>query len=299
MSYASVHREPAGLRLSVVLANGDAYDQVVEDVEGQSPRVAASSLAALLDSIAGGEVAPSRTDVEIPPPEAEVEPGKEPAAEDPEPTPQPAGPPVVTPGPRPSPARFELGPVVAPQLVIGVAPSTDASVLAAAGASLGIDARHQRGGLLTFDVRVAGRSGGDLSVARLRVAAGGGWAWRRGALEVPLAGAVTVEPWWVRRDGARADLERDPADGVRARPALGALLRVAPGFFVDRPRPRVPAIRIGARAEVAGSFVPDGGARTVELGIDEAGVRDATLRLGGLELTLGLDVALWFGLGGR
>jgi hypothetical protein len=300
LAYAGVRRDAADLRLTIVLANGDAYDQVVADVPGQSERAAAASIAALLDAIAAGDVAPTRTEVEIPEPEPPPAPEPEPESEpEPKPKPEPEPPPPEPkPEPKPEPPALEVAPVLAPSIALGLAPVTDASVFAGAGGSLGVDLRGRRGWLAMIDARVLGRSAEGLAAVRARLALGGGWAWRRGALEVPLAGALTVEPWWVRRAGSGVDL-RDGTDAVGRRPALGAALRVSPGLFVPRTRPRAPALRIGARAEVAGSFVPDGGLRTVEIGIDEAGGREAALRIGGLELVVGLEVALWFGVGRR
>ena len=293
--YTAVRREGERLQLTIVLPGGDAYDQAVDDVPGQSARVAAGGLVTLLDAIEAGRLAPSRTQVEIPEPAA-AEPEPEPEPEPlPEPEPQPEPEPEPRPDPPPRPPLWQLGPRLAPGLVLGVAPRTDAPVLAAAGGAVGFSVRHQRGALLDAGLRITGRTSHDTAVVRARIAVGGGWAFRWESFELPLVAAATIEPWWPRHGGGTTGLLTGMA-AVDRRPMLGALIAASPGFLVRGQRPNAPMIRLGARIEGAGSFVPDGGARTVEIGIDSADGRDATLRLGGLEMSLALDVAIWFAL---
>lgn len=288
--YVVVRREGELLHLSVVLPGGDAYDHSLADVEGQSARVTASGVAALLDAIGAGDLAPTRTDVEIP-----VAPTK------PEPEPLPRPEPLPQPEQRPRPAQtepppaWELGARATPQLVLGIAPATEAPALAAVGGAVGLDLRHRDGAMGAFGIRAAGRSAATTAIVRLRLAVGGGWSWRWGSFELPVLAAVTVEPWWALRDGRRDALLRG-TEPVSTRPALGGLLAVAPGLLVPRATPRGPTVRLGLRVEAAGSFVPDGGARTVALGIEGADGHQTTLRLGGLELVMGLDATVWFGL---
>ncbi len=295
--YTAVRREGERLQLTIVLPGGDAYDQAVDDVPGQSARVAAGGLVTLLDAIEAGRLAPSRTQVEIPEPAApEPEPEPEPPPPEPEPEPPPPEPEPLPPEPEPAPPeppRWQLGPRLAPGLVLGVAPRTDAPVLAAAGGAIGLSARHVRGGLIDAGLRITGRTSDGTAVVRARVAVGGGWAFRWQSFELPLVGAATIEPWWPRHGGDATGLRTGSA-AVDRQPLLGALVAASPGFLLRGQRPNAPMIRLGARIEGAGSFVPDGGARTVEIGIDGADGRDATLRLGGLELSLALDVAIWF-----
>jgi hypothetical protein len=108
-----------------------------------------------------------------------------------------------------------------------------------------------------------------------------------------LAAAGTVEPWSLRRSGSRAPLEI-AGSAAQRRPLVGGLARIAPGL---RFRAGKTFMRLGAHVELAGSFVPDHGARTIEIGSARSdGTRDAQLRLGGLELVAGLDLAVWFPL---
>lgn len=295
--YVVVRREDEQLHLSLILPNGDAHDRTTPDIAGQSERVVASLVAHLLDSIAAGGVEPTRTQVAAPTA----------ASEEPEATSSPDPPPPVVEAPpqRPPPPearaepRIELAPVLAPAVLLSLAPRPNAGVLAGGGGHLGLDLRHVSGALVALDVRALGLVREPLALARLRIGVGAGYAWRRGGFELPVVLAVTIEPWWLVRDGAAPPLRRDGADVAR-RPAWGAAARLAPGFrFVPR-RPAAPSFRIGARLELAGSFVADAGARTVRIALAEPdGIRRDRVQLGGLELGLGLEAALWFGATGR
>jgi hypothetical protein len=298
LSYAIVRRDPAGLRMTLITPGGAAYDRDVQDVPDQSVRAAAGALATMIDSVESGRVAPTRTEVPIPPPpEPKPEPEPEPApnlATEPEPpTRVPA--PIHAPEPAedPPPAA-ELALTLSPGVALGLAPRTDAPALLGGGGSLGIDVRMRSGAMAVVDARGLGRTSEGLGLVRMRIAAGGGYAWRRGAFELPIAAFVSVEPWWLRRNRSAAPLLRE-GSSQSERPLIGGGLRIAPGLFVARHRAHLPSVRVGARAELSGSFVSDAGARTAEILVeDSAGATTSAARLGGLELWLGLDVAIWF-----
>lgn len=278
IAYAIVRRRADRIELTLIMPGGHAYDHTFPGVEGQSERVAASGLAALLDSIAGGEATPSRTEVEIPePPPAEP---STPAAE-----PRPAAPGAPT---------LELGPFAGPVLGLGLAPRSGASLVLGIGAVLGLDLKPRRGPLVTLELRLLQRAAAGLGLWRLRVAPGVGYRWRRGPFELPLSAHVLVEPWWLRQDGERAPLVRDDQQARRP-PLLGAMVRASPGVFVPTSGARLHGVRLGARVELGGGLVPDRGARTVEIGTETSTGREPRLRLGGLELGVGLELGLWFG----
>lgn len=294
-----VRREEGHLRVSLILPNGDAHDRTTPEVEGQSERVVASLVANLLDSIAGGSLRPTRTKVAAPTPSPATAPRPAPAPAPPTSVPAPAPPPRPPAVSTRAAARLELAPVLAPTVLLSLAPRTGAGVLAAGGGSLGLDLRHVSGALVALDVRALGRVQEPLVLARLRVGIGAGYAWRRKAFELPVVLALSVEPWWITREGAPPDLERDGV-GVERRPLWGALARVAPGVWVRGSRPEGPALRLGARLDVAGSFVYDAGARSIHITLAERdGTRRDVLQLGGLELGLGIEAALWFGASRR
>ncbi len=282
---------PERTDISLITHEGAAYDRRIEVEEAQMVRTVASTLATLVSSIEAGDVLPDRTSVPIPPP--------------PQPQPQPPPAPKATPKPTPvapvpaPPPRLELSPTVDGAAIVGVAPQTGASSLAAGGGQLGIDARWRNGTVATLGVRAAGRAAGGLSLVRVRIAVGAGYAARWTNFELVSTAAATIEPWTVAQGSERARLEL----GRRAAatyPLVGGLIRVSPGVrLVPRGRSEI-TLRLGARIEAAGSFVTQDGARTADVGAERTtGVRTPLLRAGGFELAIGFELAAWFGVRDR
>lgn len=278
VAYAIVRRRDGRIELTLIVPEGYAYDRTLADDAGQTERVAASGLSALLDAIAAGELPPSRVDVAMP----AADPGGTPS-------PRPEG------AAAPRRARLEVGPFASPGVGLGLAPRTGASRWLGAGAVLGVDLVLRRGPAVTAEVRGLGRGAAGLGLGRLRLASGVGHCVRAGAFELPIFGLVTVEPWWLRQGGGSAPLVRDDAV-AHPRPLLGAMARASPGVRLGARGSRAPRVRVGARLEASGSFVPDGGARVAEVGLETRGGREPLVRLGGLELGLGLEVAVWLDL---
>lgn len=282
---------PVRHQIGVITSDGAAYFREVDTGADPPARVLASVLANLLVSIAEGRVQPDRTDVAIPPPEAEL-PAPGPAPE-PKPASVPPGatPPAPTPIPQPvpkttPPPRWEFGLNLAGLADLALGPPRFASTLAAAGGSLGLDLRHHRGLLLGLELRTLGRRADDHALVRLRVAALAGYALRRGRFELPIALGLAIEPWWLDA-------------GLTARPLYAAFLRTTPGLYLaqDRGPRRGPlrALRIGPRLELGGSFLVDDGPRVAGISEQRDTSNAQLFRLGGLELSLGLELTLWFG----
>lgn len=275
--------------LTFITHEGAAYDRRVEIEADQMVRTVANTLATLVSSIEAGDVLPDRTDVPIPPP-----PGPAPA-----PAPVPTPPPVVTSAPPPPPPRLELGPNLDAGAVIGVAPRTGASALAAGGARVGVDLRWTSGVVASFGVRMAGREADGLSLLRVRLSAGAGYAVRWTNVEIVTTAEATIEPWTVRAGGSRARLELDRRAAASV-PLVGGLVRISPGIrLVPKGRSDV-TFRLGARLEAAGSVVTQHGAHTIDIHREhDDGRHPAVLRAGGFELAVGLELAAWFGVGRR
>lgn len=278
---------PVRHQIGVITSDGAAYFREVDTGADPPARVLASVLANLLVSIAEGRVQPDRTDVAIPPPEAEL-PAPAPAPE-PKPAPVPPGatPPAPTPIPQPvpkttPPPRWEFGLNLAGLADLALGPPRFASTLAAAGGSLGLDLRHHRGLLLGLELRTLGRRADDHALVRLRVAALAGYALRRGRFELPIALGLAIEPWWLDA-------------GLTARPLYAAFLRTTPGLYLAQDRGPLRALRIGPRLELGGSFLVDDGPRVAGISEQRDTSNAQLFRLGGLELSLGLELTLWFG----
>lgn len=282
VAYVHVDRvPPATIRLTLVDSTGQAYDRTLDHEPDQAVRVAAATLATLITSIEAGGVTPDRRDAAIPQPRIEPEPRSEQQVE----VPKPEGPASL-----PSPAGW-LGVSGAGLVVLGAVPTTEAGTFGGGGAALRGAYRSGRGAMAVVDVRVVHREHHGLDGTRVRLAAGGGWAFRWSRFELPITAEVSVEPWWVRRTGSVIELDIAGAP-ARRRPLLGLHLGLEPGWRLALPRGY--ALRIGPRLGLGGSFVPEGGARTARIDVVLPGqAPQPALRLGGLEIELGASVTIW------
>ena len=286
---------PTRHQVGVITSDGRAYFREVDVGADPPARVLASVIANLLLSIAEGTVRPDRTDVPIPPPEADPLPAADPPAEPgpkdslPQVVPEDRIPPRPAPetGAPPPPPRWQFAPVLLGGAGFGLGSPDFGRALTGGGGSLGLDARAPAGALVGLELRALGQRADGLTLARLRVAALAGYALRRGRFELPVALGLSVEPWWVAPATASSATRG-------ARPLLGALLRVSPGLYLERPRGPLRALRVGPRLELAGSFLIDGGAHVGGVSRMTATGTQQLFRLGGLELHLGLEIALWF-----
>ena len=171
--------------------------------------------------------------------------------------------------------------------MFGLGPPTDLDGFTAAGAAIGVDAVHRRGGLATIAVRVATHARDGVRLVRTRVAVAGGWAWRRRSFELLSRVGMSVEPT-IARDRGRTT--------VATAPLVGALASLAPAF-VWLSADGTSALRVGLDLEIAASMearARPGVIRWLDASGD--GVRPL-LRAGGLELAVGLGVGGWFAVG--
>ena len=125
-------------------------------------------------------------------------------------------------------------------------------------------------------------------VIRTRIGIGAGYAWRRGSFELATLGQVTVEPWVARIDGERARF----GDGRRERALVGGALQLAPGLYLPT-RDRI-SLSLSPWIELAASGNPRDRFRVPRLELP--GEEAVRLRVGGLELSVGIRLTLWIGL---
>lgn len=278
--------------MQAITADGRAYARTFTVEIGSEVRAVATTAVNLLFAIQHNTVPPDRQGVVIPTPEPEPPANPEPTpppANTPQPKPQPAHlPPLAKPPPKPQPTS-ELALLLHGATVLGLGPPQQ-SPLAAAGGGLGLELRTPRGLAASLELRAAGIRRADLGLARLRIALGAGYILRHKRLELPLLLVLAVEPWWPLQAGAPATVQQNGAPVSRT-PLLSAHLRVAPGVRLALPRGH--ALRIGPRLELGAGFIVADGARVVSLD-DTTGTPRA--RLGGLELSLGLELAVQFSL---
>lgn len=290
-----------GGELRLITSDGRAYERRFAVEVGQEVRVVASTAASLIFAVEQGELAPDREDVEIPQeptgagapeeagPEGPREPPAAPATAAGAGAPQS---PVREDRPRLSAPPWEVGPTGYGAALMGLA-SRYAAPLTGAGGALGLVARAPLGVMTSLEVRGLGRASGGYALGRVRVGVGVGYGVRRGRFEMPIMVMITVEPWWAARGRGQAPLFEGTSEAP-SRPLLGGSIVVSPGLRLGTSRGRVYGVRVGPRVELGGSFVVDRGARAVGL-VDPSGVR--RFGLGGVELSLGLEVAVAFSVG--
>lgn len=316
-AYVLVRGIDEGAALTVILADGRAFDRQVPARADQAARAAASALANLLAAIAEDRVEADREDVtptadlgaEAPPDaDADAEPRtatddaadrSTTATRERASTRDPAETPASPNAAALPPPRLSLVPELAPLVVLQLGPPRDAGIFGGGGFGLGLGLRTAAGARVGVDLRGLWNVRGGLALHRLRVGLRGGYELRRGRFALESDALIAVEPWFARFEGARIDVgpsrgDRAPALalalGVRVAPAID--LRVSPG---DRLR-----LRLGLWTELTYAGVVDHGLRAARITLAGDGVADAAvLRLGGLELACGLLLAVPHAIGGR
>ena len=129
---------------------------------------------------------------------------------------------------------------------------------------------------------------------RLRIAAGAGYDLQRGRFELQARLSATVEPWRVVTDDGQAELisadDHAQAPGV----ALGLAALLEPGLLFTLNKAR---LRLALSLELAGSGVigPEG-LSVAQISSTTDDGRLSLLRMGGLELGVGLTLGAWFDL---
>lgn len=295
--FVDIGRAPTSdaFALTIVVSDGRAYDRVVA-VEPGTPdddvtRLLASHVGNLVSGIEAGTARPDRENVPMPvAPIAPVEPPRCPAPPAAKPCPEP--PKTATPKP---PPNVELGVDGAAVAIVGLGRPGDSDRFAAWGGGTGLRVRHRSGATVLVDVRVSGRAlPFDLRMVRARVALGLGYVLRVRSFELESAVAFTVEPWFLRHDGAASSFADRNGSGRDAKPMLGGFVRLVPGH-VFRVKEDV-QLRVGPRFELGASSALGDRGRVAQLQIVQDDARVEAGRVGGIELALGLDVTLWLGL---
>ncbi|MCA9716838.1 MAG: hypothetical protein KC468_19355, partial [Myxococcales bacterium] len=190
------------------------------------------------------------------------------------------------PAPRPAP-RVELGVDLSPAFSVVLAPGRIQG-LSGGGGELRLLARAPIGATAGVGLRLLTRAAGDAGLLRSRVLFAGGYTLRLGEVEVAALAGFTLEPW--RLLGGEAAGERDSPPLL-----LGALASASVGYRIQPARRPGLHLRVGGRLELAGSALLSGQAAELR----DAATDALLVGVGGLELALGLDLALWFELPAR
>lgn len=293
------------LALEVVLGDGRVYQrQIAAKADGReraAARLIASTLASIEDETArpdrrdGVLVLPARTPegptaIEAPVVNEAAATSVVPdAAETPMPpvAPEPEAAAVANmpSGTEAPPRTLELGVALAPGALFGLGAPPVGAGLAGGGGGLRLDLKLGRGVLLGAGFRGLVRVHDGLTLARLRGALAVGYLLRRGAFELAAQAGPTLETWQVREGGAAVTYTTTSSGGAAL--LLGGLARAALGGRVVRRRV---SARLGGYVELAGSARASGRIPQIAR---EPGLAPVFV-LGGAELSVGLEVELWF-----
>ncbi|MCB9565921.1 MAG: hypothetical protein H6710_01630 [Myxococcales bacterium] len=306
---------PEGHAITVVLSDGRAFDRHVPEDSTQGPRVIASALANLLAAIAEERVSADRRAVSaaseleaagepaeglelgdgLEPAEPEPEPAPEPEPE-PEPAPEPEPEPEPEPAPAPAPT-WTLGPELVPLALLLPGAASESGVLGGGGLLVAATARSPRGARVGVDLRALWRGREELVLHRYRVAVHGGYELTRGRLALTGDAFFGVEPWLLRKEGERVGLGAAGTSDPR-RTALAIGLRLSPALDLAVGRERDAHLRLGGWLELGYAGVIDNGLSGVRLSLpgDDGSSATPIFRVGGVELSVGLALALRLGL---
>lgn len=298
------------LALEVVLGDGRVYQRTIAAKGTGRERAAARLIAATLASIEDETAKPDRSDGVFVAPVAAAEtveapgsveapvvvpPPREPEATPPPParevvrdtTVQPAADsePVAEARPTSAVPTLELGVALTGDVLFGLGAPTRGAGLGGGGGGVRIDLKLRRNLLLGAGFRGLVRVKDGLALGRFRGALGVGYLLRRGAFELATQLGPTLETWQVSEGGEPVTYTTTSSSGPSL--LLGGLVRAAPGGRVQRRRV---SARVGGYVELAGSVRSSGRVPQIAR---EAGLAPVFVP-GGAELSLGVEVELWF-----
>lgn len=286
---------PGRLEMTLVVSDGRAFDRTVELEADQSAmehaRMIARAVSNLVFAVEAGEVVADRDDVPLP-------------TDAPLPCPEPVvtvlerhrdPPPVVVVVPPTVPSeevrRWDIAVGVALGARVGLGPPHDVDRFTDANGGGRLRVRAPRGWVIGGDFIFGGR--GHVAGPRLmryRVQLGAGYVWRPlGAVEVEAMGAFVIEPWQLI--STARPLGRLP-------PAVGGVVRLAVGYRWAPPERQV-ALRLGLWGDYSLTAVPESGAMVAKVSVSDGRSSIPLFRIGGSEVSGGLELLLWWTLGGR
>ncbi len=288
--YVLVRPLDDGWSLALILADGRGYYRHVAAHEGGDPgRLIASTLSNLIASVEEDALVADAQNVVVP--------DERPTEPEPEPEPTPELPVEPDKDPEPPPTELphtELGVTLRGMALWSLAPP-DPTGFAGGGAELSVSGRRPGGLVLGGSFGGLGRAVAGYGLGRLRLAAFAGYGLRRGRFELVSVAGASAEPWFVRGPDGSESL-RSAQDDRSLSAVWGGFVQLSPGVLLDGGEAR---LRIGPTLRLSGAVTTQGGGGIARVLQQTENGPEALFRLGGLELTTGLDVTLWWTLGDR
>ncbi len=282
------------LRLTMIQSDGRAYLRELETPISDA-RAVALVLANTMAAIEEEAIAPDREQVTLPEPALAPEydmsiktPEEERDAIVEPPPPAPSAANSSSQSAERPPPRLELGLDLSPSFAAVLGPGRIQG-LSGGGGELRLTTRFPVGASAALGLRLLTRGVDNSRALRARVTLGGGYVLRLGEVEFAALAGFTIEPWTLLG-------EQTPIGELDSRALLlGGLASASVGYRLSpRARPNL-RMRVGGRLELSGSTLLSG--QAVEL--VDAQSEALLFGLGGFELLLGLDVALWFDVPSR
>lgn len=182
---------------------------------------------------------------------------------------------------------LQFGAGLGPALTIPIGADAGRGIIG--GGDLVIRAQTLHRILFAFGTRIGGRTGGGHRLVRGRLSFGGGYRLTQDRFDMPITGALTVEPWSVKQQGGGdPDLDSDAVEIERPASLIGIAARVAPAVLF--PMRDGIMLRVGGALDLGFSGVPGNAVVRVE---DTDAGSDTVFRVGGLEATVVLEVGVW------
>ncbi|MBL4683173.1 MAG: hypothetical protein JKY37_01175 [Nannocystaceae bacterium] len=268
-SRLTIERRPGGLRLTLRASDGRTYVRDVPSDDDIGTRAVAADTTAFLGAVERGAIEP----------EPRGRKAKARRANDGSESPL---------GQR-FKETLQLGAALGPSVTVPLAGPTESGAGAFVAGHLSFRVQTLHRVLVELSTRVGGTRAAGHRLIRGRLGFGAGYRFTRGAFDMPITAALTVEPWSIRQRTSNApSLE---AQGVPlARPAsmVGLAVRVVPAVLV--PLPGRLTLRVGGGVEFATSALPGGGSGAVRV---ETSDGDIAFRVAGFEATFLAEIAVW------
>lgn len=260
----TIERQGGNLHLELVDESGRTYTRDVPADDDIGSRALATDTAAFLDAVERGDVEP----------EPASNRGRSSRQEE-----NQAG-------------RFtdalQFGAGLGPAVTIPIGADAGRGIIGAGDLAIRVQTLHRI--LFAFGTRIGGRTGGGHRLVRGRLSFGGGYRLTVDRFDMPITGALTVEPWSVKQQGgAEPDLEAEAVEIERPASLIGIAARVAPAVLF--PMRDGIMLRVGGALDLGFSGVP--GSAVVRVGEDTDAGSDTVFRVGGFEATAVLEVGVW------
>ncbi|MGH1342192.1 MAG: hypothetical protein ACRBN8_11600 [Nannocystales bacterium] len=291
--YVLVRPVEGGWSLALILADGRGYYRHVASHDGgDAARLIASTLSNLIASVEEDALVADAQNVAVP--------DEQPATPKPQPEPEPEPPPNPSSQPTqpaepsspeaPPAPRDELGLTLRGVVQWPLGPPAPGG-LAGGGAELSVSGRRHGGLVLGGSAGGLGRASAGYRLIRLRLAVFAGYGLRRGRFELVTAAGASAQPWFVRGPDGSEALRSGQQEGRSVSALWGGFVQTSPGLHLDAGATR---LRLGPTIRLSGAATAQGGGGVARvLRQTEAGA-EALFRLGGLELTTGLGVTVWW-----